>query len=96
MNSDNRHGEFKPPGEKLVVADLAVGDGRLTNVMISGDFFVYPDHVIHSINRALVGAPVSATHDDLADRIRAALSHDVEMLGVTPESIAEAVRRALA
>ena len=39
----NCHGEFKVPGGKLVVADFRVEAGVLTDVRISGDFFLFPD-----------------------------------------------------
>ena len=34
------HGEYKTPGGKLIVADLNIRDGKLTNVGVSGDFFL--------------------------------------------------------
>jgi lipoate-protein ligase A len=89
------HGEFKTPGGKLVVADFDVRDGRLTDVQISGDFFVYPDHALDAINAALSGAPADMTPGDLAGRIAAALPVGTEMLGFSCDAVAEAVRRGL-
>ena len=37
------HGEYKTPGGKLVVVDFDVIDGRIRNMKISGDFFLYPE-----------------------------------------------------
>lgn len=91
-----RHGECKPPGEKLVVVDFLVLAGRLAEVRVSGDFFLFPDHALGLIDGALESADAAATPDQWASRIRAALPDGVEMLGVSPESIAEAVRRGLA
>jgi len=88
------HGEFKTPGGKLVVADFEVHGGRLTNVRISGDFFLYPEESLAVIVAALNGAPASFA--DLAARIAAALPPGTEMLGFTPDAVAEAVRRGLA
>ena len=36
-------GRFKTAGGKLVVVDFEVEQGRLRNVVIHGDFFVYPE-----------------------------------------------------
>lgn len=36
------HGEYKVPGGKLVVADVNVAEGTITDVQISGDFFWNP------------------------------------------------------
>lgn len=90
------HGEFKSPGGKLVVADVEVREGRLARVIISGDFFLYPEDVIFLIHSALEGASSAAPADELASRIRSALPAGAELLGTSPEAIAEAVRRALA
>ena len=88
------HGEYKPPGGKLVVADFEVHDGRLVGVRITGDFFLYPEEALAVIAMTLTGMPADAT--DMADRIAAALPAGTEMLGFSPEAIAEAVRRGLA
>ncbi len=39
------HGEYKPPGGKLVAADVEMADGQLARVQISGDFFPEPDEL---------------------------------------------------
>lgn len=86
------HGEFKVPGGKLVVVDFDLVGGSLANVRVTGDFFLFPDEAIHTINRALNGA----TPVEIADRVRAALPPGCELLGFGPDDVGEAVRRALA
>jgi len=89
------HGEYKMPGGKLVVIDLAVRDGRLADVQLSGDFFLEPDSALEAINRALEGQSEHADEAALAASVRDALATDVMMYGLSPEAIAVAVRRAL-
>lgn len=89
------HGEYKMPGGKLVVIDLDVRGGYLTDVQLSGDFFLEPDSALHTINRALEGQPQHADEAALAAVVRNALAADVMMYGLSPEAIAVAVRRAL-
>lgn len=89
------HGEYKMSGGKLVVIDLEVRDGRLANVQLSGDFFLEPDHALHIINAALDGQSAQTGAVDLARVLRDALPADVMMYGLSPESIAAAVRRAM-
>ena len=55
--STTMHGDYKTPGGKLVRVDLAVRDGRLADVMVSGDFFLYPEEVLSAITSSLEGAP---------------------------------------
>lgn len=89
------HGEYKMPGGKLVVADLAVQAGRLQGVCISGDFFLEPDTALDDINRALEDCPVSASEQDLAQRVEQVLGADVLLYGISAQAVAIAVLRAL-
>ncbi len=89
------HGEFKTPGGKLVVVDVEVTDGRLAEVEVSGDFFLYPDDALADITGALEGMDVALDVDQMAADVRAGLRPEAELLGTSPEAIATAVRRAL-
>ena len=89
------HGEYKVPGGKLVVVDLAVDDGHLAAVQVSGDFFLEPDSALDTINAALHGLPADASEALLAAAVQVALDPGVQLFGITPEAVAVAVRRAL-
>ncbi len=89
------HGEYKVPGGKLVVADIAVVDGQLAGVQVSGDFFLEPDTALDLINKALHGLPADANEALLAAAVRVALDANVRLFGFSPEAVAIAVRRAL-
>src|SRR5690349_1297829 len=80
------HGEYKMPGGKLIVVDLAVSDGSLAQVQVSGDFFLEPDHALHAIDAALEGQAADADEHVLADAIRAQLAPGVMMYGISPRS----------
>lgn len=89
------HGEYKVHGGKLVVVDLDVRDGRLSDVQVAGDFFLEPDEALQDICNALEGLSVDASSEQIADAVRAGLRPDAMMLGFSPEAVAIAVRRAL-
>lgn len=89
------HGEYKTPGGKLVVADFGVEGGALRGVVVSGDFFLYPDEALGAITGAIEGVSVEASEEEIARRVRAALGPEVTLLGFSPESIGRAVRRGL-
>ena len=94
-NSDNiAHGEYKVPGGKLVVVDLAVAEGRMTGVQVSGDFFLEPATALDDINAALEGLPADTGVEALARTVEAAMGQ-AEPYGITAQGVAEAVRRAL-
>ncbi len=89
------HGEFKVPGGKLVVVDLSVVGGKLTDVRVSGDFFLEPDEALPAIDAALTGLPVAADARTIAAAVAAALPEGAVLLGFSPEAVATTVRRAL-
>jgi lipoate-protein ligase A len=89
------HGEYKVPGGKLVVVDLAVADGHLAGVQVSGDFFLEPDSALDAMNAALEGLPADASESLLAAAVHVALGPEVQLYGVSAEAVAVAVRRAL-
>lgn len=89
------HGEYKMPGGKLVVADVAIAADLLVRVAISGDFFLEPDEALDAMNRALVGMPSAAAPEVLAAAVAAALPPDARLFGISPDAVAVAVRRAI-
>lgn len=89
-------GEYKVPGGKLIVVEAEERDGHLVDVRISGDFFLEPDDALEAMTAAVEGLPVTADAGEIARRVRDALPDDVVMLGVHPEAVATAVRRAVA
>ena len=90
------HGEYKTPGGKLVAVDFEVVDGTLRDVMVSGDFFLYPEEALADLTGALEGLPIELSETEIAERVRLALPRDAELLGSSPEAVGAAVRRALA
>ncbi|GAB1579364.1 biotin--protein ligase [Bordetella petrii] len=90
------HGEYKVPGGKLVVVDLAVAGGRLADVRLSGDFFLEPPEALDAINQALCGLPADADETRLAQAVQQALPQGAELFGFSPQAVAVVVRRALA
>ena len=89
------HGEYKVPGGKLVVVDLEVTDGRISDFALAGDFFLEPDDALIDINRAVLGLADTSDVPTIAAAIRRALPEGAQLLGFTPESVGTAVRRAL-
>jgi len=89
------HGEYKVPGGKLVVVDLAIVDGRMMAVQVSGDFFLEPASALDTIDAALEGLPIVTGEAALAAAVEAALGPAPQLFGITPEGVAIAVRRAL-
>lgn len=90
------HGEYKTPGGKLVMVDLEIADGRVTTAEVTGDFFLEPPEALERIAGALSDMPVTLGEVEIAARVRSNLDSSDELIGFSPESVAQAVRRALA
>ena len=88
------HGEYKIPGGKLVIADLDVRDGQLRDVKISGDFFLEPDTALERIDAAVEGLRADAPEAEIARQVLDAVS-GAELIGISPDGVATAVRRAV-
>jgi len=89
------HGEYKTPGGKLVVVDFDVEDGRLRNVMVTGDFFLYPEETLDRINAALEGMPADAGAEVMLEQLASAIPEDASLVGFSPEAVVTAVQRGL-
>ncbi len=89
------HGEYKTPGGKLVMVDFDVEQGQLKNVVVSGDFFLYPEEVLDTINATLEDAPSNLDGDELVRMLQSAIPEHAELLGFSPEAVVVAVQRGL-
>jgi hypothetical protein len=90
------HGEYKTPGGKLVVADFNVRDERFSDVIVSGDFFLYPEEALDAIVGAVEGLEVTSGESDIARVVEASIPDGTEMLGFSSEAVAIALKRGLA
>lgn len=89
------HGEFKVPGGKLVVVDLEVVDGTISEFRLAGDFFLEPDEALDAINASVAGLPADAPAAVYAAAVTASLPEGTTMFGFSAEAVATAIRRAL-
>ena len=88
-------GEFKTPGGKLIAVEFDVAGGELRNVVVTGDFFLYPEEALPVLAGALEGSPATLDEAAYAAEIRIALDAGGELVGSSPEALAAAVVRAL-
>lgn len=98
MTTRSHHFENKIPGGKLVVVDVTEEDGRLSDVVVSGDFFLEPEEAFDALREALVGSAVTDDTAVLTARLDAALARldsPVELHGFSTADLATTVRRAV-
>jgi len=81
---------------KVVKVELDC-DELIRNVRITGDFFLHPEDILEEIEKSIVGLERNADVWTIISSIQRALqSRDVQMIGISPESIALLIREALA
>ena len=89
------HGEYEPPGGKLVAAEVEVAGDRLARVQVSGDFAAGHGEALERIGAAVTGLPAGAGTAAIAGSIEAALGADAVPAGLCPGAVAVAIRRAV-
>ncbi len=83
----------KAPGGlmRVTVEDV---DNKIKDIVISGDFFIYPQDAISDIEMALIGAKVGT--EEVLERIKGVYEkQSLESPGVTPEDFDTAIKLAL-
>ena len=79
-------GTFKVPGGKLLSVEFKVENGKLRDVVISGDFFMVPEEEVFRLERMLEG--VDAERGVVSGIIRDFFSSGrVSVLGFSPEDL---------
>ncbi|TFH11738.1 MAG: hypothetical protein E4H14_00320 [Candidatus Thorarchaeota archaeon] len=84
---------FKAPGG-LIRSTVEVIEQKVSEIVISGDFFMLPNEAISQLEKELVGSSIES--DELLRRIRVAYSENgIESPGVDPEDIVTSIRMAI-
>jgi len=87
-----KHLDYKVPGGKMIRLDIAIDDGTVTSIRITGDFFMYPEEAVESIERFLTGKKIS---ESLAAETDSFLKRKgIRLVGLAADDIAEAISMA--
>jgi len=69
-----RRSQRKVPGGKLVRMEAVCEGHFISDIHISGDFFVHPEEALFSIERGLDEMRLNGNEDDLLERVGLAVS----------------------
>ena len=84
--------EYKVPGGKLIATEVSVDGVRLSNVKITGDFFMHPEESIVALEGVLKGIRI----DELEDVVNRYFERNqINLIGVSKEDIVMVIRMAL-
>jgi len=88
--------KMKVPGGKVVEVTVDVLDGIITELKITGDFFVHPEEGIEDLEECLLNQSVKENDMALLNRINeTVVEKQLQLIGVTPKSIVLVLREAL-
>ncbi|HIE14754.1 TPA: hypothetical protein EYP70_05720 [Candidatus Bathyarchaeota archaeon] len=81
---------YKVKGGKLVKVQLKEREGKIMEVIITGDFFLHPEEIIEDLERSLIGRSLEeesiTEHIDKFLKDRGAL-----LLGASPKDLAKCI-----
>lgn len=81
----------KIPGGKLLKIKIGIEDGKISNIMILGDYFLYPEEKNQEIEKALVGK----SKDDVLQTIRSVVEKEgIRLFGFSTEDLASLIMEA--
>ncbi len=88
-----REGSYKA-AKGLIRVKARVESGKLGEIQIAGDFFMYPEDQLWELERSLVGTCI--TRDKILSKVKA-FYKDLNIVtpGVTSEDFTEAIVRAV-
>ena len=81
---------MKVPGGKLIRVRGMVSEGRISEIVITGDFFLHPEERIEELEASLRGVPLERSA--VAEVVESVLK-DAEMVGASPEDLVEVIMR---
>lgn len=68
----------------------------IKNVRITGDFFLHPEDIMEEIEDCIIGLDKTVSEEEIVSCIQKAnAGKDVQMIGISPESIALLILEAL-
>ena len=82
---------------KIVKVEVEVEvDDIIKKLRITGDFFLHPEEVLDDIEKSIVGLKKDVSFDTIVLKIQNIVKdHNTQMIGISPESIAEVLKEAL-
>lgn len=88
--------KYKVPGGKLLEA-IVMHDGvSIESVRITGDFFLYPEEKLEAIEKSLLGIQIGIAEKEISAIIAEVASREgIEMIGISPDAIAAAIKSAV-
>lgn len=84
--------EYKIPGGKLLVCTIETRNNIITELKISGDFFMHPEAAIIDLEAAVLGSNTSEYGEKINDFFK---DNEITLFGISENDFTEVIRLAL-
>ena len=85
---------YKIPNGKLLKINLNYEENKIKKISINGDFFVYPEESIELLEHELENETLN--RDKILNKLRKIKEkNNIDMIGISPEGITEAIMMCL-
>ena len=84
--------EYKVKGGKLLRCSLRMDNNVISSIKITGDFFMYPEEKIESLEQMLAG--VKMDEGSVREKMNAFFSSDVQVVGADAEDFVKLIMSA--
>ena len=84
--------EYKVPGGKLLACEVMVKDGVITDLKLSGDFFMHPETAIIDLEEAIQGTSIQSLQEKIFDFFQ---MKEITLFGVSPKDFVTVIQLAL-
>jgi len=80
--------EFKVPDGKLVEAKVKISKEKISEIRITGDFYMHPEEEIEELEKSLLGIPLEKVNDTV---YRFFKKKNITLVGIKPEDFAKVI-----
>ncbi|MGQ9722421.1 MAG: lipoate protein ligase C-terminal domain-containing protein [Candidatus Jordarchaeum sp.] len=80
--------ELKVPEGKLVEAKVKIIEGKINEILITGDFYVHPEEEIEELEKNLLGISVEKVNDVVNNFFK---NRDIILVGVRPQDFVKVI-----
>lgn len=92
MGVSEMKSEYKVPGGKLLACEIIVKDVIITDIKLSGDFFMHPETAIIELEEAIKGITIENMQTKIEDFFQ---KKDITLFGVSPKDFITVIQLAL-
>lgn len=80
--------ELKVEGGKLVEAKVKISEGKISEILITGDFYMHPEEKIEELEKSLLGTSIEKLNDNIYKFFK---KKSITLVGVRPKDFAKVI-----